>query len=95
MTIEEFIAKHGFTDTPAGERMKEDLEAIYTQGIVDFVSKMSADYRHHTARAVKEDVIVAISHFDIDPVEFYSDKHDQDVAKAEAAVYLLTRKILD
>jgi hypothetical protein len=62
----------------------------YQQGIIDFVGKMSADYRKHNAVAVREDILSAIAHFDIDPAAFYDNAHDQDVARAEAEVYRLT-----
>lgn len=28
LTVKEFVAKHGFTGTPAGERMEVDLKAV-------------------------------------------------------------------
>lgn len=69
-----------------------DSEA-YRRGIVDFVGKMSADYRKHSALAVREDILAAVAHFNINPAEFYDEPFEQDRCRAEAEVYRLTGEV--
>lgn len=59
----------------------------YKQGIADFVNRMSADYRHHTARGVREDMMMAVAYFGVDPDHFFNDTHDQGRLRAQAEVY--------
>jgi hypothetical protein len=62
----------------------------YTQGIADFVGRMSADYRKHSGDAVHEDMLMAVAYFNVPPSAFYEDAHDRDALQARAEVYRLT-----
>lgn len=46
---------------------------VEARAIAAFLSHLSADYRKHTAVAVREDMIVACARFGVDPAWFYTD----------------------
>lgn len=39
MTPEKFLKRHGFTDTPAGDRMVRDLKRVIAQAIAEHDEK--------------------------------------------------------
>lgn len=66
-----------------------DMMTSYKRGVSDFVKLI----HKHNAVVVREDILVAVACFNVDPSEFYTSEQDQKVLKLEAEIYKLTGKV--
>lgn len=72
------------------QALQEDMQeiaAIKKAAVAEFVGRMSASYRKHSANAVDEDMIAACIWFDIDPETWYDNPAEATELRASVAYH--------